>query len=178
MHAGRAFGIVFSVIGLVWITGFITCQVRAEYEYETKISSNWSLADKASTIKQKSEYIDKFVKALEDQHLEGQHSAIIFPTPNNSFDENFKALKSLQERLEEIQVMDPKSFEYQSAIQQITAQEQGEAHRMLIIFYDCWLKQNHIMLWSWVAGISVMLFVLVTATGLMMWAVFDDRHRF
>src|SRR5687768_15835608 len=118
--------IVSLVIGIIiWISQGVSC-ARANYEYEGKIGSYWSLADKASTIPQKAEYIDKFVKAIEKEKL-AEHNALIYPTLDNETASNIRALKSLQSRLHEIKGMDPRSFEYQTAIQQITAQEQGEA---------------------------------------------------
>ena len=48
------------------------------------------------------------------------NDAIFFPTPNNELESNLAMLKTLNERLIEIKGMDPKSFEYNMAIQQIT----------------------------------------------------------
>lgn len=112
-------------------------------EYSTKVGSNWDLADRASTIAQKSEYIDKFVVALEGENLSGYNSRIFNQTPASDFDENMKALKSLQNRLKEISKMDESAFAYQTAIQQITEQEQGGADEMTEVLSQCWLKKNH-----------------------------------
>ena len=134
------------VVGLlIWAC---TIPMFASYAYRNQISSYWTLADKASTIDQKSEYIDKYVQALKDAKLDGLKDAWFLNTPNISFDENFKALLSLQTRLSEIKTMNPSSFEYQTAIQQITAQEQGQADEMLNNFISCWYKKNHFVLWA------------------------------
>lgn len=42
------------------------------------------------------------------------------------------------------------SFEYQTAMQQITGQEQGEANEMLSVFKGVWYKENFILLWNWI----------------------------
>ena len=52
------------VLGVLLIFG-ITQNILSDYHYDKQIESYWKLADKASTIKQKSIYIDKFVIALE-----------------------------------------------------------------------------------------------------------------
>lgn len=44
--------------------------------------------------------------------------------------------------------MDANSFQYNTAIQQITQQEQGEAIDMLSVFQGCWYKENYILLWG------------------------------
>lgn len=154
---------------LVVLVGTIVTHIREAYRYDREIGSYWSLADKASTITQKSEYVDKFVAALESQHLDGEYNALLFATPDNSFDKNIEALRSLQWRLREIQTMNPASFEYQTAIQQITAQEQGEASVMLSDLGGCWWKRNHILLWDWIAFVNY--FVQCSILIWLGWAV-------
>ena len=153
--------IIASVVLFCLFVGFIIFGMRASYQYENTIAYEWKLADKSSTITAKQEHLDKFIANLKNQHLEGTHNSWIFPTPDNSFDANFAALETLQTRLHEISGMDVKSFEYQTAIQQITAQEQGEARPMLETFEGCWFITNHFLLWDWVGAlIGIILFSL------------------
>lgn len=141
------------------------------------MENHWTLADRASTIDYKSQQIDLFVEALEKQGLAGTNDALILKTPENSFDENFKTLKSLQTRLTEIKTMDPRSFEYQTAIQQITAQEQGEAKQMLDVLQGCWYKQHHFLIWGVIGGINwIAMFVFVGVTGFIFWAEMADYN--
>jgi hypothetical protein len=148
--------------------------VRASYEYERTVKAEWSLADKSSTIPAKREHVDKFVKTLEDSGLEGKYNALIFPTADNSFDANFAALKTLQQRLHEIEGMDIRSFEYQTAIQQITAQEQGEAKAMLDVFEGVWYLKYHIFMWEYInVIISVFLMLSIAAAALCLVFQFD-----
>ena len=91
---------------------------------------------------------------------------LFFKTPDNSFDKNLEALQSLKTRLDEIQKMNVTSFEYQTAIQQITAQEQGEAQDMLEVFSGIWWKNNYLFLWEWVAVLEVVLCIVLIASGL------------
>jgi len=129
--------------------------IYGRYQYSKQFGSYWNLAEKASTIVQKTEYIDKFIQALEESNLKGKYNVLFLDTPDNSFDKNLEALKSLQKRLHEIQTMDITSFQYQTAIQQITSQEQGEAKAMLDVFYEIWWKENHILLWNWIGCVNV-----------------------
>lgn len=147
---------------LIWQT---VLSVRGNYEYEAAIAAEWSLADKSSTIPAKKEHLDKFVAALEGQGFQGQYNAIIYPTPDNSFDTNLAALKTLQGRLHEIEKMDVTSFQYQTAIQQITAQEQGEAQKMLQVFEGVWWKTHHFMAWDWIQIIWVLFGLLLLIVG-------------
>jgi len=161
--------IVFTILSVIDIIGGIS----GTYQYEKTIQSYWSLADKASTIPQKEEYISKFVVALEESNLRGKYNEIFLKTPDNSFDLNLDALKTLQQRLKEIETMDVTSFEYQTAMQQITGQEQGEAENMLMVFSGVWWKENHILLWDWILAINIIIVALGLTTGIVLWALDD-----
>lgn len=135
--------------------------INANWHYQNDYQNYWDLADKASTISQKSDYMDKFVNALQESGLQGSNANLIWQTQNSAFDQNFIALKSLQTRLQEIKTLDPNSFAYQTAIQQITAQEQGQADDMLSVFESCWYKTHYPFLWNlygflFVAGIILL----------------------
>lgn len=155
------------IIGLVWFIGLLVVAIPASYQYEREINSFWEIADKSSTIAKKSEYVDKYVAAVEAQHFEGEYDAIVYPTLDNSYEGNIEALKTLQARLREIQNMDVSSFQYQTAIQQITAQEQGEADKMLRVFEGLWWKRYHFLLWDWVGILNFFASVAAFLTGLI-----------
>lgn len=128
----------------------IGIHVHTEYDYSRRVQSYWNLGIKASTLQQKSVFLDQYVSALEDSGLAGSNDALVFKTPDNSFDQNMVALKSLQGRINQIKGMDEQSFAYQAAIQQITAQEQGEAEHLVSTFKGCWYFRRHFSYWSWV----------------------------
>jgi hypothetical protein len=139
----------------------------SNYKYEKTISSYWNLADKASTIDQKIIYMDKFVKALESAGLTGKYNAVWLETSDNSFDKNLEAVKSLQSRLHEIKSLDPKTFEYNTAINQITAQEQGEAKEMLSVFEGVWNKENYTLIWNWIGACQIIFFIVLLIIGIV-----------
>jgi hypothetical protein len=162
-------GIILTILGILFIGLTIGNGIVGHYHLEKDFLSYWSLADKSSTIIKKSEYLDKFVEALEKQNFEGKYNALFLNTPDNNFDQNFVVLKSLQQRLHEIKGMNVSSFEYQTAMQQITGQEQGEASAMIRIFRGVWWKENHFLLWNWVCGVQVVLSCVVSIVGLCLW---------
>lgn len=165
----KTIAIIITMISIIWLVTTIVSAVIANYEYDKTISSYWELSDKASTITQKSLQIDKYVIALENSHLWGQYDAIVFKTPDNSFDENFIALQTLQSRLHQIDTIDANSFQYNTAIQQITEQEQGEACAMLSVFKGCWYKTHYLFLWDWIATIQVILTLLIMTIATAIW---------
>ena len=63
--------------------------------------------------------------------------------------------------------MDTSSFQYNTAIQQITAQEQGEAHSLINTIKECYVLQNHFIVWDWAGGISVGLIILLVIVGIV-----------
>lgn len=159
-------GIILTVLSVfAWIL-YIGFAIKADYQYERDIQCHWNLADKASTIAEKSKHINDFVAALESQNFMNKYDAIWFKTQNNGFDENLKALKTLQERLKIIETMDESTFQYQTAIQQITEQEQGQAYGMLSVFYGVWFKEYYILLWNWICVIGVIISIVLFALGI------------
>ena len=130
----------------ITIIASLTSTIVSGYKFKSNYSSDWELADKSSTLEAKSEYLDKFVENLEIGKLTGDfhtHGALIFKNDANSFSENLNALKTLQLRLRDVKDMNPNSFEYNTAIQQITGQEQGEASDMIGIFKEGYTIKNY-----------------------------------
>lgn len=149
---------------LVFCGAHIKGCVSNYYTYQNNVRGYWDLADKSSTIKAKQEYVDQFVDILE-RTKHSDYDAIIYKIPNASFDFNLKALKSLRDRLETIREMDESSFAYQTAIQQITAQEQGEACEMLSVFYGCYTLENYWPAWDWLCGLVIIGYVVLFIIG-------------
>ena len=166
----QKFGMVLTIVCSILIIGRITTRVIAKYNYSKDIESQWELADKCSTIADKAVYMDNFVTALDNAGLDGQFNAIFLKTPSNSFDLNYKAVKSLQTRLKEISKMDITSFEYQTAIQQITQQEQGEACGMLKVFKGVYIKEHYPLLWNWVGITTGILLLILLFVGIFFWS--------
>jgi hypothetical protein len=155
---------------LVW---GITAEVLADYEYSNSIESYWKLSEKASSLEVKTDYLNKFVAAVESQHLSG-NDALFLRTPDNSVEQNMIALHSLQSRMNEIRGMDVQSFAYQQAIQQITAQEQGEAEHLLGVIEGRWYLEHHILLWDWIDAVKIVLLLLVGAFSVILLMVAYD----
>ncbi len=162
----KIIGAVLCLIGISLFVGQIVNLAVSNNQYCNEISNYWSLADKASTIDTKSQYIDKFVESLNNSGLKGKYDAIYLKNPDNSFDSNFEMLKTLQTRLHEIKTMNVSSFEYQQAISQITAQEQGEAKNMIDVFEGTWYLENHTWIWSWIGFLwFIFEMILITIGG-------------
>lgn len=154
--------VLFSVLFGACVLWFIGCSgsaILADYDYSKNVQSYWALSDKASTLQQKSAYLDQFCAAVEQAGL-AENDALFLTTPDNSTAQNLVALHSLQDRMHEIIEMDPTSFAYQTAIQQITAQEQGEAKAMLSEFEGAWYKAHHFFLWQWVGFVHALVILV------------------
>lgn len=153
----KTFAVFLILFGSLFAISRGILRIYVSYEYTNEIGCNWDLSERASTIAQKSEYMTKFMKALEAAKLDGVNSNLIMETPESDFTQNMKALKSLQQRLIDISGMDENSFAYQTALQQITAQEQGEAHDMLDNLKECWKRQSHYTIWNELIGIGFLI---------------------
>ena len=165
----QRFGLILFSIGIALLMTVIVVGLIGTNQYQKEYSSNWKLAYKSATLEQKSMYIDKYVTALENSGFEGKHNALIFKTPDNSFDRNLDALKSLQTRLLEIQEMDPTTPEYNMAIYQITQQEQGEGESLNNTFAGIWWLNNYPLLWLDVCFWVIISLIITIFFGVRYW---------
>ena len=155
--------------GLIAFMIFIICVVNSNYQYNKYHKSYWELAERASTIQENSIQIDKFVASYDTLQFKGKYNAVFLTTESNSFNGNFRALKTLQSRLNQIKTMNPTTFEYQTAIQQITAQEQNGAEDMLSEIYGIWYKENYPLLWDWIGFTLISMFIIIFIFGVVIW---------
>lgn len=163
----KIFGSLLIVAALTVVGVWIYNGINASYQWENNVTSNWSLSDKASTIAAKSVYIDKFIAALQSANL-ADNDALIWKTADNNCQNNVQAVTTLRDRLDQIKGMDESSFQYQQAISQITAQEQGEASGTLNTLNGCWMKANHYYLWNPLYNLGyILLIVILIALGIV-----------
>lgn len=161
--------VAFMGVGVLLAIAQFAVSLIADYHFERDYLQLWALADKSSTIAAKQKYIAQFVAALQSGYERGEfnpHNAIWMKTPNNSFTQNLNALKSLDDRLGQIQKLNPNSFEYNTAIQQITAQEQGEASHLIYVFEGCYKIANYPMVWQWIGGLFIAIETVMVFIGL------------
>lgn len=173
----KILGIALIVVGTLIIANQILCNVVAKYNYEKSYSNLWELADKSSTIPAKEKYILAFVNALKSGKAIGdfsEYDAIWLKTPNNNFDANLAAVETLAQRLKEIQEMSPKTFEYNTAIQQITDQEQDQAHQLMGVLNGCYVLKKYWIAWSWIDGILVSAAIMMASIGVGFLLVYYD----
>lgn len=145
--------------------------IIGNYNYENEIFQAWQLADKSSTLAAKSTYINEYVAKLKAEDNAGKfssHNAVWLKTPNNSFASNMQALESLALRLNETKGMDPGSFQYNTAIQQITQQEQGEAWAINNTFQKCYNLENYPIIWGWIGCAFMFTGVGLLSSGIVL----------
>ena len=170
----KTIGYLLLVAGVIMLTLQIRSSILSRYTYEKQFSNLWELADKSSTIPAKQQYITQFLNTLKAGETNGvfaDYDATWLKTPNNSFAANIKAIQTLSDRLTQIQDMDPASFQYNTAIQQITAQEQGEAHRMLSVFEGCYRRECYPIVWGWIGIVFTMIAVVTVIAGIVLLAL-------
>lgn len=151
------------IVSFVFLAVFSVSGCYTDYVYERDYLCHWNLADKSSTIVAKKQHMENFYNALNKSEIFASHNALIFKTDDNSYVKNMDALKTLVNRLTEIEEMSPSSFEYNTAIQQITTQEEGEADSMLSTISGCWFLENHLLFWLpiRIATIATLLMMIV-----------------
>jgi hypothetical protein len=149
--------IVCGILSLLIWSVLAVSYIGTSFAWERDYGSKWELADRASTIKAKADLVASFLNSIElSPSRFSDHNAIFLRTDQNSLKRNLDALRTLSLRLEEISMMDPRSPEYQWAIQQITAQEQGEAEGLIGTIRGCFFLGTMSLAWGWI-GISLVL---------------------
>lgn len=172
-------GIFVLIIGVTLLVAPIWVDVIGGYHWRNEYLNHWTLADRSSTIPSKQQHIRDFVNALEKGNDNGRFSsydALLLQTPSNNFQTNLTALKTLSQRLDEIQGMDPNSFQYNTAIQQITAQEQGEAREMLGILQGCFFLANYPIAWNWIEGLMICSAIVIGIFGVILIELGIDEY--
>ena len=176
----KIFFAILTIVGLTVLALQLKNTIMANYTFEKQYHQLWQLADKSSTILAKQQYITQFLNALRSGKEKGvfsDYDAVWLRTPNNNFDTNVKALETLSSRLIEIQNMDPASFQYNTAIEQITKQEQGEAHAMIAVFQGCYNYANYFSVWRWVGFILSVFGIFASIGGAIGWFSLSDLPR-
>lgn len=151
---------IILVISILAICLYIIFGVVSHNKYNTNFDANWELSKSAATIEQKSIYIDKFVQAIENGGFDGKFDAIFNPNDNNSYEQNLIALKTLQQRLHELKSLPMTSFDYNTALQQITEQQCKMSNNIIYTFSGIWYKEHYILLWNWICLVGVCIFII------------------
>jgi len=158
----KILGLVFLAVGLASLILLSVFSVRASYQYDNQIGSYWSLSQKASTLQGRAQYFNEYVSAIESANLSG-NDAIFLKTPDNSYEQNLAALKTAQQRFQDVQSIDPTSFQYSQTMQQI----EGAGAQSLDVFRDLWYLKYYPLLWSWIWTTELITAVLLIFAGYM-----------
>jgi hypothetical protein len=170
----RKIGVALLLVGALLTAFQIRSGLMSNYYYERNYLNLWELAYKSSTLSAKQQYISQFISALETGYAKGDfadYSTLCFYTPNDSFKENLAALKTFSERLTEIQKMNPNSFEYNIAMEQIRLEERS-AGSLLNVFKGCYDRVHYPLggcrrpLCEWIWQLLIALEIILIITGL------------
>lgn len=157
-------GITLMVLTALIGVGLITAWAFDGYQYDNSIGSYWNLSVKASSLDVKSQYLDQFISAVRAANLSG-NDALIFKTPDNSYEQNFDAITSLQSRMHAFVGQDPTTMAYQQAISQITAQEEDDNSSTIQVINGLWWKSNHYFFWNPIYIIAMFILLLAGVAG-------------
>jgi hypothetical protein len=149
------------IISILAIVLYIVFGIISNNKYDTEFGANWQLSKKTATIEQKSVYIDKFVQDIEKGGFGGKFDAIFNPNDNNSYEQNLIALKTLQQRLHELKSLPMTSFDYNTALQQLSEQQGDISSNMIYTFSGIWYKEHYILLWNWICFVGVIFFIIL-----------------
>jgi uncharacterized protein (DUF342 family) len=138
--------LIISIIGLA-VT--VINMISMKNEWIDLHGNHWTLAERASTIEAKTDKVTKFYQSIQDnkQDFSGS-SALFLKNQNNNLENNLVSLKTLVDRLADIQKMNVSSLEYQMAIKQITENEMDQADAMINVIKGSWEMNHYFMTYN------------------------------
>lgn len=117
-------GALFIIIMIIIGANAIITHYLVGMEFERNVEKYFTFADQASDAKQKAEYFNQFIDAVEEHELtEGSVSLFWKEQPHASLSDKYKVAKSLQKRLNELAILNATSEAYQYGMRQVTTQE-------------------------------------------------------
>ncbi len=143
----KTFVTIILVMAIVLFMGIGT-SIMTVYGFSKNVSQHLSLADDASTASAKLKHLNDYRVAVETV-IQRNDARYIFKQRQYTRDAQLEILATLITRLEDLESMEPKSFEYQTGMGQITGQEFNHVlGRINSIFWDCHRKET-IWRWTW-----------------------------
>jgi hypothetical protein len=122
---------------------FLFCMgIGINYTYNKNIGTYVKLADDASTAQAKLDYLLQYRDSC-DSKIKRNEAKYIFKTQQKTKNEQLKIIDTLIVRLKDTVKMNPQSFEYQTAMGQLTGQEFETTLKTTdYIMYDCYIRSN------------------------------------
>jgi hypothetical protein len=137
---------ILILLGLAVVLGGIGTCVSAHYGYSAGIRQYLNLADDASDAPTKLQYLQEYRQAVVE-NIHHNDARYWFKQRQYTRDIQVQILDTLIGRLQTMTQMDPRSTEYQFAMQQVTGQEFDHVlERIDGIFYACYCREG---LWRW-----------------------------
>lgn len=133
----------------------------ASFSYKQNVESYLSMADDASTASLKLEHLLEYKKSVL-KVVKGNDARFIFKTPQTKKAAQMAILDSLIDRVSTTAEMEPDSFEYQTAMNQITGQEfRGTINSTNKMFFGMYSRQNGWNSFLWMNGIWLITLLIV-----------------
>jgi uncharacterized membrane protein SpoIIM required for sporulation len=153
---------IFLVWFLVIVIGVVlsVSTYMASFPYKQNVESHLGMADDASTAALKLEHLLEYKKSVLKM-VKGDDARFIFKTPQTKKAAQMAILDSLIDRVSTTAKMKTDSFEYQTAMNQITGQEfEGTIASTNQMFFSMYLRQNGWNAYMWMMGIWLMILLI------------------
>jgi hypothetical protein len=147
----------------------------ASFPYKQNVESYLGMADDASTAALKLEHLLEYKKSVLKM-VKGDDARFIFKTPQTKKAAQMAILDSLIDRVSTTAKMKTDSFEYQTAMNQITGQEfEGTINSTNQMFFSMYERQNGWNSYLWMDGFwLVILLAVLGAVSCILTSYFLD----
>ena len=155
----KKLGITIIVLCVVlWIFLLIHGMIYYGYWYDVKVGQYVKLSDDASTADVKLQYLVKYAEQVKSL-IKRNDARYVFKRERLTRDAQVRIIETLVERLKQASEMNPKSFEYQQAMAQISGQEYDHTLQEIDgIMRSCWLRQASIVVFGlWISWLPCLI---------------------
>lgn len=163
----KTLGQSLTFLGIIIILLYIIIGSFQSTKYHSQFQSYYTLSKNATTIEQKAEYFNEFLKEIDLYNFENEHDAIIYKSESNSFNYNHDILKEYKTKLDSLSCLNLGDFDYSTALIEINnVNINSPIHEIKGI----WFKTYHPLLWNWFCTIGVLISIIILIIGIIIWS--------
>lgn len=177
--AGYIIGIVF--FGLLVIALGVNAGI-SDYIYDKNIGNYFDLAVQSSTATQKLDYLNTFDQQLVANQLTTGYGALIFTKPSNDASQQYKILKTIEERLIALSKLNTSDLAYQQGLYELGRGELANGQNSntfgiidVGVFEDRYFIEHNIFAYG---GMWFSLIMLLTLIIMVLFAVMLIKDDF
>jgi len=141
----KAVGAIVLVLVIVcvgWLGYWAWYETVVSYHYDTELGDFYDFVSSSNDVPTKIVYMNKFIGSLESLGLDGGQSCMYWQRPDSDLAYHFTIALSLLARLEALNNIAPKSFEYSMSYKQVQDLITCFEHNSLSVYRQAYMLRH------------------------------------